>query len=338
MPYKFYEPTSHRLYHSRHVKFIEHIYLCQTETSFSLPTADNFCSTSYIESDVTPTSTNPPCCPPSSITNTIPITTLPTNSTTTDDDNSSLPSSPPHSSSPQPASPLPPPVRMAPPTSPPAATIFAHPIRNRKRNPKYFNASLINTTTLHPIPSSLEPSTHNQVLKDPKWRHAMNLEYNALPQNQTWVLVPSSNHTPIGCKWIFRIKRNLDGSVSKYKDRLVAKGYLQQHGKDYFDTFSPVTKPVTIRTILSIALVNNWPLRQLDVNNAFLHGTLHEEVFMSQPPGYSHPQYLNHICKLKQSIYGLKQAPRAWYIELTTFLLHFGFKKIPSRCFLIHLS
>ncbi|KAD1131215.1 hypothetical protein E3N88_43243 [Mikania micrantha] len=109
--------------------------------------------------------------------------------------------------------------------------------------------------------------------------------------------------------------------------RLVAKGFLQQHGKDYFDTFSPVTKPITIRTILSIALFKNWSLRQLDVNNAFLHGTLHEEVFMTQPLGYIVSQYPHHICKLKKSLYGLKQAPRAWYIELTQFLLRFGFRK-----------
>ena len=107
----------------------------------------------------------------------------------------------------------------------------------------------------------------------------------------------------------------------------MAKGFQQQYGKDYFDTFSPVTKPVTIQTVLSIALSKNWSLRQLDVNNAFLHGTLNEKVFMLQPPGYIHPQFPNHICKLKKSLYGLKQAPRAWYIKLSTFLISFGFHK-----------
>ncbi|GJX20822.1 retrovirus-related pol polyprotein from transposon RE1 [Tanacetum coccineum] len=118
-----------------------------------------------------------------------------------------------------------------------------------------------------------------------------------------------------------------NGSVEKYKARLVAKGFLQEYGKDYFETFSPVTKPVTIRTVLAIALSQNWSIRQLDVNNAFLHGTLHEDVYMSQPPGYVNPDFPKHLCHLRKSLYGLKQAPRAWYMELATFLLELGFRK-----------
>ncbi|KAD4584016.1 hypothetical protein E3N88_21617 [Mikania micrantha] len=142
---------------------------------------------------------------------------------------------------------------------------------NRKPNPKYFNSNFVNTTTLHPIPSSVEPTTHTQALKDPEWRKAMDCEFNALLKNNTFELVPPSHHKPIGCKWVFRIKCRPDGSIDKYKARLVAKGFLQEYGKDHFKTFSPVTKPVTIRTVLSIALSQNWSLRQLDVNNAFLH-------------------------------------------------------------------
>ncbi|KAD5508124.1 hypothetical protein E3N88_15827 [Mikania micrantha] len=161
------------------------------------------------------------------------------------------------------------------PPPPPPST---RPQRDRKPNPKYYNSNTVNKTTLHPLPPTLERTTHIQASKDPKWRNAMDAEFNALIQNQTWDLVPVTPHIPIGCKWVFRIKRNSDGSIAKYKARLVAKGFLQQHGKDYFDTFSPVTKPITIGTILSIALSKNWSLRQLDVNNAFFHGTLHEEV------------------------------------------------------------
>jgi len=330
--YKCFELTSNRLYHSRHVEFIEHIfpYHPENSTSVSLPTADSFCHLLHDSPEHNSCSQPTPCCPTHTTIHSIPdIPHTPVITTTN-------PSSDHTSSSNNISSPLPPPLphsTSAPhdnsdtPSSPSAASSPSLPPRRRKPNPKYYNPNLINSTTLHPIPPTLEPSTHSQALKDSRCRHAMDSEFNALLQNQTWELIPPSTHTPIGCKWVFRIKRKPDGSIDKYKARLVAKGFLQQYGKDYFDTFSPVTKPVTIRTILAIALSNNWPLRQLDVNNAFLHGTLHEEVFISQPPGYVHPQYPNHICKLKKSIYGLKQAPRAWYIELTTFLIQCGFQK-----------
>nr|GEV31206.1 hypothetical protein [Tanacetum cinerariifolium] len=143
-----------------------------------------------------------------------------------------------------------------------------HPARERKQNPKYFNDKYINIITKHLLPSTLEPMTVNQAVKEPLWRQAMDDEYNTLLRNGTWELVPKSSHVPIGCKWIFRIKRKPDGSIDKYKARLVAKGFLQEPGRDYFETFSLVT----IRIILFPALSHNWPLRQLDLNNAFLHG------------------------------------------------------------------
>nr|KAJ0203892.1 hypothetical protein LSAT_V11C500272260 [Lactuca sativa] len=211
------------------------------------------------------------------------------------------------------------------PQTPPSSPLPSH--QNHKRNNKYHNPNFVNTTTLHPIPNTLEPTTHTQAQKDPQWRQAMEAEFNALIHNQTWELVPPKSHHPIGCDWVFRIKRKPDGSIDKYKGRLVAKGFHQQYRKDYFDTFSPVTKHVTIRTILSIAFSNDSPLRQLDINNALLQGTLYEEVFMTQRPGYTHPQFPNHICKLKKSIYGLKQASGAWYTEVASFLFQFGFRK-----------
>lgn len=182
-------------------------------------------------------------------------------------------------------------------------------------------------TTKYPLQESLEPRSVKQALKIGHWRQAMDSEFHALLNNNTWELVPKAQHTPIGCKWVFRIKRKPDSTIDRYKARLVAKGFLQQAGRDYFETFSPVTKPVTIRVVLSLAVSRGWPLRQLDVNNAFLQGTLHEEVYMQQPPGYIDSNFPNYICRLRKSIYGLKQAPRAWYIELTTFLLSQGFRK-----------
>jgi len=108
----------------------------------------------------------------------------------------------------------------------------------------------------------------------------MNSEFDALLRNQTWELVPPSRHlNVIGYRWIFKTKRKADGFIKRYKARLVAKGYHQQLGVDFHETYSPVVKPATIRLVLSIAVCNNWKVRQLDVQNAFLHGNLSEVVY-----------------------------------------------------------
>ncbi|WVZ05185.1 hypothetical protein V8G54_018531 [Vigna mungo] len=129
----------------------------------------------------------------------------------------------------------------------------------------------------------------------------------------------------VGCKWVFRIKRNSDGSIDRYKARLVAKGFHQSPGWDCTETFSPVVKLVTIRIVLTLAVRQGWFIRQLDVNNAFLQGTLKEEVFMLQPPGFVNKSFPDHVCRLKKALYGLKQTPCTWYIELRVFLISLGF-------------
>lgn len=130
----------------------------------------------------------------------------------------------------------------------------------------------------------------------------------------------------IGCKWVYRIKRKADGTIERYKAPLVAKGFHQQPGLDYNETFNPVVKPTTIRTVLTIAVSRGWSMRQLDVYNAFLHGVLNETVYMAQPPGFEDSSHPNHVCKLHRSLYGLKQAPRAWFHRLTSFLFQHGFQ------------
>ena len=154
----------------------------------------------------------------------------------------------------------------------------------------------------------------------------MAAEFQALQRQQTWSLVLAPPHVNlVSCKWVFKLKLNNDGSISRYKAKLVAKGFHQQAGVDFHETFSHVVKPATVRLVLAIVVSCRWELRQLDVSNAFLHGFLKEEVYMHQPPGFVDPVHPDYVCKLHKSLYGLKQAPRAWFERFAFHLLHLGF-------------
>lgn len=153
----------------------------------------------------------------------------------------------------------------------------------------------------------------------------MKKEIQALEQNDTWTLetLPKGKRA-IDSKWVYKIKYKPNGDVERYKARLVAKGFTQVEGEDFHDTFAPVAKLVTVRTLLAVATKNNWLIHQLDVNNAFLHGDLHEEVYMKIPQGFS-KENETRVCRLRKSLYGLKQASRNWYQKFTTALLGLGF-------------
>ena len=181
------------------------------------------------------------------------------------------------------------------------------------------------TTSFSPSPT--EPSSVQEALLNPEWKKAMTEGYDVLMKNQTWSLIPFNKKMKVvDNKWVFRIKYYVDGSIQRYKARLVAKGFQQTPGVDFFETFSPVIKPCTIRVIFTLAVTHNWKIQQVDLNNAFLNGELQEVVYMSQPAGFVHPSKPDHVCKLQKALYGLKQAPRAWFDKLKQTLLTWGFQ------------
>ncbi|KAK4384525.1 Retrovirus-related Pol polyprotein from transposon RE1 [Sesamum angolense] len=199
------------------------------------------------------------------------------------------------------------------------------PLRRSQRTTSYSAAHL--SFVAH-LSSLQEPKDYLQASKDSNWVAAMNKELEALKANDTWILtsLPPGKQT-IGSRWVFKLKSNPNGSIERYNARLVAKGYNQIEGVDYFDSFSPVAKSVTVRIFLALAVSRSWPLLQFDVNNAFLHGFLDEDVYMEPLQGFIGAA-LGQVCKLQKSLYGLKQVSRQWNLELTTKLLLRNFRHV----------
>ncbi|GMI99394.1 hypothetical protein HRI_003608700 [Hibiscus trionum] len=194
----------------------------------------------------------------------------------------------------------------------------------------YHNISSAHDSYINNAVILSEPKTYNQAIKHACWTKAMEEEIKALELNETWELVPlPPGKSTIGCKWVFKTKLKSDGTLERYKARLVAKGYTQQSGIDFLETFSPVAKINTIRALMAVSAAKNWNLHQLDINNAFLHGFLQEEVYMDLPQGFQSSNS-NLVCKLKKSLYGLKQASRKWNERLTSTLLSLHFKQASS--------
>ena len=138
----------------------------------------------------------------------------------------------------------------------------------------------------------------------------MQEEFTALQANNTWDLVPPPPGTNIITgKWVYRHKLHPDGTLDRYKASWVLWGFTQRPGIDFGETFSPIVKPATIQTVLSLAVARNWPINQLDVKNAFLHETLEETVYYAQPSGFVDPSKPDYVCRLNKSLYGIKQAP-----------------------------
>ena len=178
----------------------------------------------------------------------------------------------------------------------------------------------------------IEPENYQEAAGDKAWQEAMKEELEVIEKNNTWELVERPSDKPvIGVKWVYKTKLHLDGSVQKHKARLVAKGYAQKSGIDYNETFAPVARLDTIRTLIALAAQKGWKLFQLDVKSAFLNGVLEEEVYVEQPEGFEVKNAGHKVYKLKKALYGLKQAPRAWYSEIDTYLSMCNFKRSGSE-------
>ena len=185
-------------------------------------------------------------------------------------------------------------------------------------------ADVRQTPSLHRACDIIEPQTIDQAKQSSEakeWLSAAESEYKSLMDNNVWDLVPlPPGRTPIGCKWVFRAKPDANGMVERFKGRLVAKGYAQQPGVDYEETFAPVVRFTSIRALLAYALQRNMLIHQMDVETAFLNSTLDEEIYMNQPDGFIEPGQKHLVCKLKKSLYGLKQSPRCWNSVLNHYL------------------
>ncbi|KAI3769842.1 hypothetical protein L6452_00956 [Arctium lappa] len=176
--------------------------------------------------------------------------------------------------------------------------------------------------------SKFEPTRVSEALADPEWVISMQEELNQFDALKVWRLVPKpKGKTIIGTKWIFKIKKDEDGTVIRNKARLVAKGYRQEEGIDYDETYAPVARIEAIRMFLAYAAHKNFTVFQMYVKTAFLNGILKKEVYVSQPEGFVNHENPNHVYILDKALYGLKQAPRAWYDVLSTFLVKSGFSK-----------
>jgi hypothetical protein len=173
-----------------------------------------------------------------------------------------------------------------------------------------------------------EPTCFEEVAQKKEWMDSMTEEYQSIIKNDVWEVVPRpKNKDLVSSKWIYKIKHATDGSIEKHKARFVACGFSQKEGIDYEETFAPVAKYTSIRTIIAHAAKTKWKLHKMDVKTTFLNGVIEEEVYIEQPRGFEVEDRNTHVYRLKKALYGLKQAPRVWYGRIDSFLTSLGFTK-----------
>ncbi|GJW17788.1 putative ribonuclease H-like domain-containing protein [Tanacetum coccineum] len=176
--------------------------------------------------------------------------------------------------------------------------------------------------------STVEPKNVKEAMTDPAWIESMQEELLQFKRLDVWVLVPlPDNIKPLTLKWLFKNKHDEENTVIRNKTRLVVRGYRQEEGIDFEESFALVARMEAIRIFLAYSTHKSFTVFQMDVKTAFLHGTLKEDVYVCQPEGFIDADHPSHVYKLKKALYGLKQTPRAWYDEFSTFLLQNHFFK-----------
>jgi hypothetical protein len=195
--------------------------------------------------------------------------------------------------------------------------------RSTLKIPEKYQANLLQAV--------MEPRTYAEAIaceQKHEWEAAIKDELKSLIDNKTWDIVPRPPHSKVlDGRWVFKVKRNSDGSLDRFKARLVIRGYRQQYGIDYNDTFASVCRYESVRLLLALAAACNLSIKQFDVKTAFLNGILEEEIFMEQPEGMDNGNK-DEVCLLRKCLYGLKQAPRMWNKRFAGFLTGLGF--LPS--------
>ena len=203
-----------------------------------------------------------------------------------------------------------------------------HPPRYMSVSDLYFETSPITQDEEAHLLSGEEPLSYTEAACEEVWIRAMREEMLAIDRNDTWELVtPPPNCRPIGLKWIFKLKKNPQGEVIKYKARLVVKGYSQKKGIDYEEVYALVVRFEIIRILIALAALKKWQIHHLDVKSAFLNWEIKEVIHVKQPEGFLVKGKEGHVLRLKKALYGLKQAPRAWYFKLHSCLISLGFIK-----------
>lgn len=211
--------------------------------------------------------------------------------------------------------------------------------RMRARSANPMPPSLFAFLLYESMATNNEPTTVREALNGDdreNWKSAMHDEYHSLIDNQTWKLVDLPRGCkPINNKWVFKRKTNSKGETIRYKARLVAKGCSQREGIDFVETYSPAVRYTSIRLLIAMAVKLNLKIEQMDAVTAFLHGDVHETIYMRQPEMFDDES--GKVCQLSKALYGLKQASRQWNIKLNEVLLRAGYKRCKKdACIYVH--